>query len=107
MAAFPWAVWMLQGEPMTGADVAAMITAAGGATAAVLGALALLRKKSSELAKIERTECDDCFEKRRAAYRWVRRLRDLLSEAGISEPEGIDSELGIQRAVAGRASDEA
>lgn len=85
---------------MTGADVAAMITAAGGATAAILGGIALIRRKSGELTRIEREESDQCFEQRRAAYRWVRILRDLLSDAGIPEPEGIDDDLGIRRSVA-------
>ena len=84
---------------MTGADVAAMITAAGGATAAILGGLALVRRKSGELTRLEREEAEDCFERRRAAYRWVRILRDLLSEAGIPEPEGIDDDLGTRRAL--------
>jgi hypothetical protein len=85
---------------MTGADVAAMITAAGGATAAILGGIALVRRKSDELTRKEREESEVCFEQRRAAYRWVRILRDLLSEAGIPEPEGIDDDLGIRRAFA-------
>lgn len=85
---------------MTGADVAAIITAAGGATAAILGAIALLRRKSGELSRIEQQEAEQCFEQRRAAYRWVRILRDLLSESGIPEPEGIDDELGIRRSLA-------
>lgn len=85
---------------MTGADVAAMITAAGGATAAILGGIALVRRKSGELTRTEREESEVCFEQRRAAYRWVRILRDLLNEAGITEPEGIDDELGIRRSLA-------
>lgn len=85
---------------MTGADVAAMITAAGGATAAILGGIALVRRKSGELTRVEREECESCFEQRRAAYRWVRKLRDLLSDAGLPEPEGIDDELGIRRTLA-------
>jgi hypothetical protein len=92
---------------MTGADVAAMITAAGGATAAILGGIALVRRKSDELTKTERAEAEECFERRRAAYRWVRILRDLLNDAGIPEPEGIDDDLGIGRTLAksGRDAD--
>ena len=93
---------------MTGADVAAMITAAGGATAAVLGAWALLRKKSGDLAEQFEADAEDCFDQRRVAYRWIRILRDLLSEAGIPEPEGIDDDLGTRRRraiTAGRADE--
>ena len=90
---------------MTGADVAAMITAAGGATAAILGAWALLRRRSGDIARQYEVEAEHCFEQRRSAYRWVRILRDILSEAGIAEPEGIDDDLGIRRPVAARRAD--
>jgi hypothetical protein len=90
-------------EPVTGGDVAAMITAAGGATAAVLGGIALVRKKSGDLYRTEQQELNDCSAWRRAAVRIIRALRDLLSEAGIPEPEGIDDELGLRpRAVNAR-----
>lgn len=91
---------------MTGADLAAMITAAGGATAAVLGGVALVRRKSSDLARTEQHELEDCSAWRRAALRVIRKLRDLLNEAGIQEPEGIDDELGIgRRAVAAKSKE--
>lgn len=91
---------------MTGADVAALITAAGAAIAAVMGGVSLVRQKSGQITVREREEAELCFEQRRAAYRWVRVLRDLLSEAGITEPEGIDDELGLgrHRATAGEKS---
>lgn len=85
---------------MTGADVAAMITAAGGATAAVLGGIALVRRKSGELAKAEQHELEECSEVRRVAFRVIRSLRDLLAEHGIPEPDGIDDQLRLRRRVA-------
>lgn len=92
---------------MTGADVAAMITAMGGATAAVLGGIALVRRKSGELARIEQHELEECSEVRRAAFRVIRSLRDLLAEYGIPEPEGIDDQLRLRRRVtAGSGPDE-
>jgi hypothetical protein len=106
MAARPRAVPKLRGGRMTGADVAALITAAGGATTAVLGGWALVRRKAGELTKHYESDCEECFTQRRAAYRWIRVLRDLLSKAGIPEPEGIDDELGLSRR-AGRDADEA
>lgn len=92
---------------MTGADVAAMITAIGGATAAVLGGVALVRKKSADLARVEQVELEDCSALKRAAFRIIRVLRDLLAEAGIPEPEGIDDELGLRRRPGSRADTDA
>lgn len=82
---------------VTGTDIAAIITAAGGATAAVLGAYALVRRKVGELSEAELQRCEDCYAWRRAALRVLNLLRDLLSEQGIPEPEGIDDELGLRR----------
>lgn len=92
---------------MTGADVAAMITAIGGATAAVLGGIALVRKKSGDLSRSEQLELEDCSTVKRAALRIIRVLRDLLAEAGIPEPEGIDDELGLRRRAGSRADPDA
>lgn len=82
---------------LTGADLAAIVTAIGGSTAAILGGVALVRRRSADLAERERGQCEECFTWRRNA-RWViTLLRDLLSEHGIAEPEGIDDELGTKR----------
>lgn len=81
---------------MTGADLAAVVTSVGGSAAAILGGVALVRRRSAELAERERGQCEECFTWRRNA-RWViTLLRDLLSEHGIAEPEGIDDELGTR-----------
>ncbi len=84
---------------MTGADVAAIVTAAGGSIAAVLGGVALVRRKTDELGKTEQQRCQDCYSWRRAALRVVNDLRDLLALHDIPEPEGIDDDLGTRRAV--------
>jgi hypothetical protein len=90
---------------MTGADVAAMITAAGGAFGVIAAGIALLRKRSGELHRTEQSDLEECSAWRRAALRVIRKLRDRLSEAGIPEPEGIDDELGIRRSVTAASED--
>lgn len=90
---------------MTGSDVAAMITAIGSGTAAVLGGYALVRKRSADLSRNEQLELEDCSALKRTALRIIRVLRDLLAEAGVPEPEGIDDELGLRRRP-GRAGDD-
>jgi hypothetical protein len=82
---------------VSGADIAAIITAAGGAVAAVLGAVALVRKKAGELGRAQLLELDECGTAKRAAIRWVWKLLDLLAEYDVPEPEGIRDELGLRR----------
>jgi hypothetical protein len=82
---------------MTGADVAAMITAAGGAFGGIAAGVALVRKRSGELARAEQHELEECSAWKRSALRVVRNLRELLNEHGIDEPDGIDDELGLRR----------
>jgi LPXTG-motif cell wall-anchored protein len=91
------AVDLRKGRPVTGTDIAAIITAIGGAVAAVLGALALVKRRSSELGKQHQADCEDCYVERRVLIRWINRLRDLLAIHGIPEPEGLDDELGNRR----------
>jgi hypothetical protein len=90
---------------LTGADVAAIITTAGGATASILGGIALLQKKADRITRAEREECDECSARRRALVRWVNKLLDLLAEHGIAEPEGIEDELRLRRQVAAGPAD--
>lgn len=82
---------------MTGADIAAIVTAAGGSIAAVLGGWALVRRKADQLEASEEKRCQDCYGWRRSALRILNNLRDILAERGIPEPEGIDDELGIRQ----------
>jgi hypothetical protein len=76
-----------------------MITAMGGAGAAVLGGVALVRRKSGELSKAEQLELEECSAWRRSALRIIRSLRDVLTEHGIQEPDGIDDQLGIRQRI--------
>lgn len=82
---------------MTGSDVAAIVTATGGAVGAVATAIALLRKRSGELAAAEEMEAEHQAAWKRAALRIIRSLREILAEHGIPEPEGIDDELRLGR----------
>lgn len=91
---------------MSGADIAAIITAAGGAIAAVLGGVALVRKKSGELGRQREQECEDCFDRRRTLLRLLNKVLDLLAEHGIPEPEGIRDELGPRRPAAVAAAED-
>jgi hypothetical protein len=91
---------------VSGQDIAAVITAAGGAIAAVIGAYNLLRKNIRELAAKADADCEECYKGRRALLRWVNKLLDLLAQHGIPEPEGIDDELGLRRRSAVTSGDD-
>lgn len=91
---------------MTGADIAAIVTAVGGSIAAVCGGIALVRRKSAEWSRSEEQRCEDCYTWRRTALRVLNQVRDLLAEHGIPEPEGIDDELGSRRAARAVSADE-
>lgn len=82
---------------MTGSDVATIVTAAGGAVGTIAAAIALLRRRSGELAEAEIHEQEAQAAWKRAALRIIRLLREILAEHGIPEPEGIDDELRLGR----------
>lgn len=83
---------------MTSGDVVAVIGAATTLLTAGAGAVSLVRRHSAELSKREEQDIEDCSAWRRTARRIIRELRDLLSEHGIPEPEGLDDELSGRRA---------
>lgn len=78
---------------MTSGDVVAIVGAATTLITAVAGAITLIRRHSGDLSQREQQEAENCSAWKRSALRVIRRLREILAEHGIPEPEGIDDEL--------------
>lgn len=78
---------------MTSGDVVAIVGAATTLITAVAGAITLIRRHSDDLSQREQRDAEDCSAWKRSAFRVIRRLRELLAEHGIPEPEGLDDEL--------------
>lgn len=83
---------------MTSGDIVAVAGAVTTLITAVAGAITLIRRHSDEMSKRDQQEAEDCSAWKRSARRVIRQLRDILSEHGIPEPEGLDGELAGGRA---------
>lgn len=81
-----------------------MLAGITGVVTAVFAGLITLRKRSGELAAAEELELLELRDWRRQALRVISRLRDLLAEHDVAEPEGLDDELRYGRS---RRSDRA